>query len=895
VLSVSRNAGFAQLSRDAAQARNALRRSDNTYFDRAANDPGLQHYAQHFAWGDAADLLEKEASRIDKSSSESDHLLLLADLYRARGDGEREFSALRRWWLKSRTGAAGFDSRNERLDRYLDLLLARNKPAELAEVTGTPGGYAGQLINGLLARQRTDLALATVDALTKSYSVAWRDSKKLLIASRLGLPLDKVGAFTSPADLMGDMPIGRRLDAPADPTRTLIGEDWFAYLPHFADWLATQKEDRVSSIILGVAEGAPRDPERQRLIGQWFARHERYDAAQRHFDLALQLKTNDPHTYAVIGEMLLKKGDRTGALAAWRRIIPDKASALEYDIWFTTLNANGLLEDAIPIMNAWLNTALDSDADWNVRGLVSTYADALAKAGREAVLVDLLVERARALEDPIELLSSFQADLPIAAPQRARLMQEIISAAERRGGEATEGEDGYYSYPVLKNWLDTGIEFAVEAKLWDYALAWIDRYEAAGYLKEYGYLFSDEQAWRRMRGKVLLARGEKEAGIRELEQSLAKAEYWSADAHQAVYEIMMGGGAAREARDLMIAFYRTALTRGFEYQPYYLGLAEMLLERARRDNDAAAGADAVSALSRMVNAMNDNTLGMRQAADLLERFDRHADARRFRVSLRALEPGDAMNTLRLAIGAARAGDEAGALALFRELHTGQGIAREVRLEAVQPYIELFSGNPEAARAEADRYATAAANSEIDLILQADLLEKAGDPAAARALLETGVKNLFEPSIIFMKQARGAVAAGNREAAVTLYYSALRNESRPKAKRELFRLLAEMKRNRELLLLLDQLDMDGLNYADEDRLAAVLGVQGADLLPFQVSLVEAAIAEGEYYLALDYETTRVALAQRLGQTVTDRSDEINALQERASAPRTPVYIDESIAN
>lgn len=896
VLSVSRNAGFAQLTRDALQARSTFRRGATGYFDHDTIDRGIQFFAQHAAWDDILDILEREAVRIDKSTNSGEHLLLLADIYRARNDGEKEFSALRRWWMKVRPGSQGFEYYSDRLDRYLDLLLARNKPAELAEVTGTPGGYAGQIINGLLARNRTDLALQTVDALTASYSIAWRDSKKLLIATHTGVGLDAVGPFTSAADLMGDMPIGRRLDTTIDPDRNLVGDDWYSFLPHFADWLATQKDERVSSLIIGVAEGGPRDPARQRLIGQWFARHGQFDAARRHFDLALQLRPDDPNTHAAIGEMLLKSGDRAAALEAWKVIVTDSDRADAWEIWFSTLNNNGLLDEAIGPLNAWLGRTIESDSDWSVRSLVNVYAEALSVAGREALIVDLLIERARSVDDPIALISSYQDGLSISAGQRARLMQEIIAAAERLGAEATDGEDdGYYSYPILRTWLESGIELATAEKLWPIARDWLQRYEAAGYTKTYGYLFNSENDWRRSYGTVLLALGERETGIAELQRSLAEAEYYAADAHQAVYEIMVTYGAAREARELMIDFYRTAFARGHEYQSYALGLAEMLLMRAGEDGDTAAASEASAVLSRMVNAVNENADGMRQAAELLERFDRHADARRYRLSLRALQPGDAVNTLRMAIAAARGGDREGALALFRELHAGVGIAREVRLEAIQPYIELFSGDTAGARAEAARYQKAASASEIDLVLQADLLEKAGDQAAARALVDSGLKTLFEPSLLHMKQARVAIAAGDREGAVKLYRAALRNEARAKAKRELFRLLVDLKRHRELLLMVDQPTMEGLNFADEDSLTVFFDVRDAALLPFLASLVESSLAENEFSLALDYEATRVALALRLGQAVTDRSDEIRALQEQAAPPAPPVAITAHIAN
>lgn len=892
--------GFATVTERAIQADIGRLNKHRTRYDyRRAIMQGLRYYERRGQWREAARMMERELSRSTMYHFRPEMLSVLAELYRFGGDSEKELSALRRYWENSGGSNLGFNREDATVERYFTLLLEDGRESDLREAAQKVNAFSGQAVNFFLSHNRADLAGLAIDAAALRRSPKWRDSKKLLLRAYAGASSDAVGAHSSADSLMSAIPIGERLDRTPDKNRILLGGEWYGYVIHFVEYLHTAEKDlRYKGFLLGPAEGNSRDAEGQRQIARWYAKHKLYDDALRHYDLALQLKGGLIKTYSEKGELLFKKGDKAAAMQTWGKIIEGSRNSGSYEAYFTVLSRNGLKREAAEGLLVFLQKAFaESYYYYDFGYLLEDAVEALKEEGDYSPVVRSISKAASEAEEPVDLYRFLLDSLNLPETLQLEFYKLLIAHLENQlpGGEVDEYNE---ARSVARHWLERAIEFAVKQAEYDTALAWVEKYETNKFHENPTYQFRNDGYYWQLKARGLFAVGKSEEANQALRKIYEKRPL-DLGVHQAAYKILLDAGEKPAAEDLMIMFYRNALSMGAENSANFTGLASILLNRAAEEKDATARKnsidEALGLLDRMVNLTANNKQGMSEAARLLESKDHKSAALRYRRMLYRLDPLDFANTLALAALERTGGDVGKALRLYRELLTGTGVARKFRLDAMQPYIDLVADQLGSSPDETAVFEKRKDLTEIDRLVYAELVTQEGREELFKEALDAGMQTFMEPALLAEHRARQAIKSGDIQKAISDLRVALRGEPNAARRLALLKVLLKNDKPEEALLLLDEYGSLGLSSPQSDRLSAALGVKGEELLTLYGDLVQAAMDTAQYPAAEAYERHRQLLAKKLEKTVGSRLEEITKLRLEAKLPEPPIRIIDQIAN
>lgn len=563
-------------------------------------------------------------------------LMFAAETYRTAGDEAAELRVL---------GLAGAYT-----DRYLELLAKRN-PARLVQLAGR--GPRDDAANAAMAHGNAALALQAIAARAAGQPPVWLRAYTGLTGLYFGLRTPNIQQAFQEA--LGSMLIGARVGKPTDRTQQLAGSTWYAYGGRYAEYLDFLKNRDAEDYLASTVEASPGRAGAYYELAEYERESGRSAAAMADYELALQLQPGHAASMVRRGMLYAAQNNMTAAQASWQEALDSIAAQMaERRPPYSAVSDLGMVMDELVARK--LHTAMREDVE-------RTVLAALRRFGPHS-MIDVLkhfdapwmLAASRSLPSPGEFLQSMAKEPWLDAKSKALLLERAVEAYQAQAasavGEARDMALGQY-YGVYGNYLELLIDSDLDRARIAAASLPADGRQRLNWILDPLDLYLAERA-----GQLPKKIGKWRAG--------EETPPWDEVLQKAALELREKGSAAA-ARQLLRFHYERRLQQPSPVASEFLGLAEVLLE----EGDVSG---AVSQLRRMNLVMDPAFIHLREAAALLRRFQKEAEATEFAgMSARAMpwlteaSARVAPSTLAQAVTAVRTNpdDPDAKLALFR--------------------------------------------------------------------------------------------------------------------------------------------------------------------------------------------------------------------------------------
>lgn len=241
--------------------------------------------------------------------------------------------------------------------RFLEILYENNRP-ELETLVQNSKVHNLQIINFLLSKKETDLAIKAIN--NSTFSESWKISR----TAETSLKLNNFDA-TSEANFFNVLQIstiGELVKQNPDAQTQLIGNDWFNLSNKYGKWLFTAALKEKSEIFLpALIENRPKDANEQFNLGFFYLEQKDFSRALEHFQLARELQPNDVSFLPFIGAAYFHSGEKQKAFETWSKIIEGENITIENaTLYLKTLVDFGQAEKARNDLKPFLLTQLKS-------------------------------------------------------------------------------------------------------------------------------------------------------------------------------------------------------------------------------------------------------------------------------------------------------------------------------------------------------------------------------------------------------------------------------------------------------------------------------------------------------------------------------------------------------
>jgi tetratricopeptide (TPR) repeat protein len=213
--------------------------------------------------------------------------------------------------IYARMQSAGLLSMQQ-LDRYLELLLAQNPSALIAQ-------RSDQAVQVAIATGNQAVAMDALRARSASLPPVWLNSYTALT----GVYFDDRSPAVNQAFLtvLHPQTIGERLASRPDVSRSLVGSVWFYYGARFGEYLAHVGSSEADDYLSSDPESRPGDPEVYISQGRFYAELRRFPGAIAQFRKALELDPDRGEAHDGIARALIQQGRQAEAIAEWREAL----------------------------------------------------------------------------------------------------------------------------------------------------------------------------------------------------------------------------------------------------------------------------------------------------------------------------------------------------------------------------------------------------------------------------------------------------------------------------------------------------------------------------------------------------------------------------------------------
>ena len=366
---LSRRAGFGSLEEKILIARkDAASSSGEASVYHARLRTLVDFYSERGGYRHIIELLEAERAH-DQARSEFEYLHLIAENARLINDREKELQALRDYYRQSSGNISSLQSSaNPMVERYFAALYENGEQGrdELRLCAQHPTAYQLQLINFLLAKGERDLAHQAIE--NAPLPLAW----KLARNAEASLALREFDGQNENyfIDALQFKPIGELIGQKPDPSKQLIGNDWFQLAQSYGQWLylSAQPEQRLKSraLLPAMVENSPQDAGEQARLGQWYLDQREPQLALEHLQLALEAQPGDKRIIAALGSAFFLLGEKDKAEEQWARLISGTPPSLsDCHLYLKTLATHGLSAEArerlFPAIVAHLKEVVDDE------------------------------------------------------------------------------------------------------------------------------------------------------------------------------------------------------------------------------------------------------------------------------------------------------------------------------------------------------------------------------------------------------------------------------------------------------------------------------------------------------------------------------------------------------
>ena len=346
---------------------------------------------------------------------------------------------------------------SELRDRFFDLLLRHDRAALTALAASRDDSLADAALNYAIANAIEPQALAAVTQRARTLDPVWRPANAALVLTYFATP-KTANAPTSAAlftqALASDTTIATRLTAPADPSRQLTGDLWFATASRFGIFLATvpsaptlpDPEDFLPADL----ERAPTAPAPYLDLARSYAEAGRLPDAIAEYTHALELAPNNPAVHDDFAVLLFRAVRHDDALAQWRLALALMAKRQNGEAFFSTfrstvqhLAARHLFATLRPEVEAVLRPYFARNGNFRSNELLQAVYEA---STTPAEGTQLILALATSANDPAQLLEDLHNAAWVQPESREPILLRQIDLARRNPGTSQTGPQSLLAY-----------------------------------------------------------------------------------------------------------------------------------------------------------------------------------------------------------------------------------------------------------------------------------------------------------------------------------------------------------------------------------------------------------------------------------------------------------------
>lgn len=580
-------------------------------FEKMMTNPGQAHAEERqfselqkrrMKFGDLANMLLAYWNTHPLTPDRDRLLIEVAQAYRSAGNETGELAALT---LKQRNSGLSGDP----LERFLEL-LARRDPQRLVALAETATEQQRDAAaNAAVASGDPALALRAVAARGRGLAPVWTSAYTGLVGLYYADTTASVEADFRSA--LGAGTIGERLGKPVDRARQLVGSNWFYYGTTFGAYIAAKKTGDPEDYLPALVEGAPARASAYLTLADYYRDSGEPARALADYAHTLELDPKRGDVEDRMAEVLWGQGRRDEAVAHWKaafvafrkledgRIPETFWSDVEHAL--ENVGSRKLLPQVRQEADDVLRTYIRRNGSYRVEPLL--------RAAYGAGGIDWVVDLIGTAAQPLPLYASIVDAKWLPEPGREVVYRRILDAAAAEAAQAT-GDYQYRQYE-LRQWRVRWIGYLADTKQADRA-----RTELEALPED----MRKDYAVNALEIRIAAQRGTLATLIERYEREPDKAPAFELLRDSAAL-LRKNGDDAGARRVLEFAYTRELDRRNFS-AANFLGLAELRLETG----DTAA---AVALLRRMTLVANEPFEDLEPAADLLNKYNRPAEARQF--------------------------------------------------------------------------------------------------------------------------------------------------------------------------------------------------------------------------------------------------------------------------
>jgi tetratricopeptide (TPR) repeat protein len=560
--------------------------------------------------------LEEYAAKYPGQTVAANALTQAALAFIEEGDIESQMRVMR-------TALARNDLSGPLLDRYLTLLVARQREELLAVARSHPSAdVRNRAVQIAIASGREDMAYRAVANRGSAMPPVWTRAYTALAGQYLDDHAAAIdAAFQSALDTRT---IGERLNAPLKPDSVIVGHVWFYYGARYGEHLAGAKSNLADEWLPASLEAAPGDPDAYMALGDWYAEAGQGAKAITQFEAALQLDADRGDAHDHIARVLWSEGRQADAVARWKTAlatflrIQSRGVKVPEPFWrrvsetLTDIGQRHALGQLRGEIAHLLGDYYQRNNQYRLQELLDPAARASIASGEGAAW---LVELGRSMDNPEMIVWALRRVPGLTDAQRIELQREQVALATKQA-EARFGDNREYAVTqateqraqLVSMLLDAGDVQAASAE-------WRLVPEARG-----RRLWD----WNNLRYEIeirLASRTNALDPLLERYRTQPELAPW-ADALRFAAVKLRHDGDENGARAVLEFLYDREIHGGHLEAANFLGLAEVKLQRG----DAAA---AVALLNRMALVVEDGFETLPPAAELLVKYGKTAEAADF--------------------------------------------------------------------------------------------------------------------------------------------------------------------------------------------------------------------------------------------------------------------------
>ncbi len=509
------------------------------------------------------------------------------------------------------------------IERYLDLLTSRGMEKELSRLLRSGASCNGQIVNYFFTRGDGKRAFQIIDDGFASKSEIWQKVKKAYVSFQLNYRKDDGVRYFK--EILDIRPIGEKLEERNE--KALFGRDFYVNSFFYGAHDSTH-------LFAGV-EAAPRNSSSFHHLGHYFAGQERYPSARDNMEKAIQLSPNE-NAYIELAKIYRALRDKGSALDVLKHI--DAEDFYSKGRYINALVEVGFHREAEGVLSDYLRKHIDT----------MNYSDTKQALSLTSKLMKKRATFLKELSQKVSKNENFYAIL---------LSEEKI--------------DDMVFY--IKRYLAL-IERGRARKDFYRRQGYVERLSALGRYSDALDLIADSEQgispdslpeWLFMsKAEIYIETGKNREAVALLNDFVGGKEY-IANSNEILRLLDLAG---KEGLALKEYLYGFLIAKGWRNDAYYLGLAEVYLERGET-------VDALETLNELALRSGYGYRELHEIAQLLFKYEKNDECKGFLEKAMSMNPGFAEGRLLKAEllireGARQKGCEL-ALAVIREKHTAE--------------------------------------------------------------------------------------------------------------------------------------------------------------------------------------------------------------------------------